>query len=173
MAIDQAFIEGVQQSVLDFFPEFTPSIQDNLKRRVTIQHLLTMTAGFQWRTGAQHHELYIDRMRRSMDWVTFFLNLPVRERLFGTFQYNSGASHLLSAIITRSTGKCAQAFAAQHLFKPIGIAQPDTNTPHTYSQADIFRNTKQWPKDPQGNSIGGLGITSQTQRYGSIWIPIS
>jgi CubicO group peptidase (beta-lactamase class C family) len=30
---------------------------------------------------------------------------------------------------------------------------------HTYSQADVFRNTAGgWPKDPQGNNIGGWGL---------------
>ena len=86
IAIDQGFIEGVHQSVLGFFPEFAPGAHDHLKRQMTIRHLLTMTAGFQWRTGARNHELYIDRLRRSKDWVAFILDLAVRERSFGTFQ---------------------------------------------------------------------------------------
>jgi excinuclease UvrABC ATPase subunit len=67
------------------------------------------------------------RIKLAKDWVAFILGLPVRERLIGTFQYNSAASHLLSAIITRSTGKCAQDFAAENLFEPIGMDQPSTN----------------------------------------------
>ena len=174
IAIDQGFIEGVHQNVLGFFPEFMPGAHDHLKRQMTIRHLLTMTAGFQWRTGARNHELYIDRLRRSKDWVAFILDLPVRERSFGTFQYNSGASHLLSAIITRSTGSCAQEFAAEHLFEPIGIDQPATNMPHTYSQANVFRNKAGgWPKDPQGNSIGGWGLVLKPRdmaRFGYLYL---
>lgn len=173
LAIKQGFIEGVHQSVLSFFPEFTPSTHDHLKRQMTIKHLLTMTTGFQWRTGARANEVLVDRMRRSKDWVAFILNLPVRERSFGMFQYNSGASHLLSAIITRSTGQCAQAFAAEYLFDPIGIDQPTTHMPHTYSQADVFSNTKQWPKDPQGNSIGGWGLVLKPRdmaRFGYLYL---
>jgi CubicO group peptidase (beta-lactamase class C family) len=174
IAIDQGFIEGVHQSVLGFFPEYAPGAGDHLKRKMTIKHLLTMTAGFQWRTGARNHELYIDRLRRSKDWVAFILNLPVRERSFGTFQYNSGASHLLSAIITRSTGRCAQAFAAEHLFEPLGMDQPAANMGHTYSQADVFRNRAGgWPKDPQGNSIGGWGLVLKPRdmaRFGYLYL---
>jgi CubicO group peptidase (beta-lactamase class C family) len=114
IAIDQGFIEGVDQHVLDFFPEFEPDPRDYLKQQMTIKHLLTMTAGFQWRTGPRANEQLIDRLRRSKDWVAFILNLPVRERLMGTFQYNSACSHLLSAIITRSTGRCAEEFAAEN-----------------------------------------------------------
>ena len=174
IAIEQGFIKGVQQSILEFFPEFAPSAHDHLKRQMTIRHLLTMTAGFQWRTGARAHELYIDRMRRSKDWAAFILGLRVLERSFGTFQYNSAASHLLSAIITRSTGRCAQEFAAEHLIEPIGIDQPATNMRHTYSQADVFRNRAvQWPKDPQGNSIGGWGLVLKPRdmaRFGYLYL---
>ena len=174
IAIDKGFIEGVQQRVLDFFPEFEPSARDHLKRQLTIGHLLTMTAGFQWRTGARGHELYIDRMRRSRDWAAFILGLRVRERSHGTFQYNSAASHLLSAIITRSTGKCAQEFAADNLFEPIGIDQPVTNMQRTYSRADVFGSTAGgWPKDPQGNSIGGWGLVLKPRdmaRFGLLYL---
>jgi CubicO group peptidase (beta-lactamase class C family) len=174
IAIDQGYIEGVHQSVWDFFPEYSPGTHDHMKRQMTIRHLLTMTAGFQWRTGPRNHELYIDRLRRSKDWVAFILDLPVRGRSFGTFQYNSGASHLLSAIITCSTGRCAQEFAAEHLFEPIGMDQPATNMPHTYSQADVFKNTAGgWPKDPQGNSIGGWGLLLKPRdmaRFGYLYL---
>jgi len=174
IAIDQGFVEGVNQSVLGFFPEYVPGKQDHLKRQMTIKHLLTMTAGFQWRTGTRAHELLIDRLRRRKDWVAFILDLPVRERSFGRFQYNSGASHLLSAIITRSTGRCAQEFAAKHLFEPIGIDQPVTTMQHTFSQADVFRNTAGgWPKDPQGNSIGGWGLVLKPRdmaRFGYLYL---
>lgn len=174
IAIDKGFIESVDQSVLGFFPEYATGAHEHLKRQMTIRHLLTMTAGFQWRTGARSHELSLDRMRRSKDWVTFILDLPVRERSFGTFQYNSGASHLLSAIITRGTGSCAQEFAAEHLFEPIGIDQPATTAEHTYSQADVFRNkTGGWPKDPQGNSIGGWGLLLKPRdmaRFGYLYL---
>jgi CubicO group peptidase (beta-lactamase class C family) len=173
IAIDRGYIEGVDQRVLDFFPDYTPGAGGPLKRQMTIRHLLTMTAGFQWRTGARSHELYLDRMRRSKDWVAFILDLPVRKRSVGTFQYNSGATHLLSAIITRSTGSCAQEFAAEHLFGPIGIDPPAGGMHHAYSQADVFRNTSGWPKDPQGNSIGGWGLVLKPRdmaRFGYLYL---
>jgi CubicO group peptidase (beta-lactamase class C family) len=154
IAIDRGFIDDVDQRVLDYFPEYVPDSLDHLKLQITIRDFLTMTAGFQWRTGARNHELHIDRLRRSKDWVAFILGLPVQERLLGTFQYNSATSHLLSAIITRSTGVCAQEFAAKYLFAPLGIDPPATDMRHTYSQADVFRNTSGgWPKDPQGNNM--------------------
>ncbi len=39
----------------------------------------------------------------------------------GTFKYSSAGTHLLSAIITKTTGKSAREFANEYLFKPIGM----------------------------------------------------
>ena len=176
IAIDRGFIAGVHQRVLDYFPEHAAGRQDPLKRQLTIKHLLTMTSGFQWRTGRRSHELYIDRLRRSRDWVAFILSLPVMERSLGTFQYNSGNTHLLSAILTRSTGQTAEEFAAETLFKPLGIEPPTVNIEHTFSQADIFRNKSGgWPQDPQGNSIGGWGLALKARdmaRFGTLYLNI-
>jgi CubicO group peptidase (beta-lactamase class C family) len=81
---------------------------------------------------------------------------------------------LLSAIITSSTGRCAEEFAAEYLFKPIGIDHPTTNVQHTFSQTDVFRNTGGgWPKDPQGHSIGGWGLNLKPRdmaRFGYLYL---
>ena len=39
MAIDQGYIESVQQPVLEFFHEYVPGPHDPLKRQMTIEHL--------------------------------------------------------------------------------------------------------------------------------------
>jgi CubicO group peptidase (beta-lactamase class C family) len=174
IAIEQGFIEGVDQNVLGFFPEYVPGPDDYLKRQITIKHLLTMTAGFQWRSGPRANELMIDRLRRNKDWVAFILALPVRELSFGKFQYSSAVTHLLSAIITRSTGSCAEEFAAEHLFEPLGIDPPAAHLQHSFSQSDVFRNTTGgWPRDPQGNSIGGWGLVLRPRdmaRFGYLYL---
>ena len=174
IAIDQGYLQGVQQKALDFFPEYTSGLSDPLKQQITIHHLLTMTAGFQWRTGSHNNEYYLDRLRRSRDWVAFVLNLPVRERSVGTFQYNSGVSHLLSAILTRSTGKCARDFAAENLFRPIGIEPPAGVVRQRFDQEDVFRNkTGGWPQDPRGNNTGGWGLFLKPKdlaRFGYLYL---
>lgn len=174
IAIDRRFIRGVDQRVLDFFPDYAPGGHEQLKRRLTLKHLLTMTAGFQWRTGPRGHELFLDRLRRSRDWVAFILSLPVKEGALGTFQYNSAAAHLLSAIITSSTGRGAKEFAATHLFGPLGIDLPADDTPHGQSRAAVFSNRGvSWPTDPHGNSTGGWGLVLRPRdmaRFGLLYL---
>jgi CubicO group peptidase (beta-lactamase class C family) len=57
-----------------------------------------------------------------------------------TFNYNSGNSQLLSAIITKLTGMDARDYAKAKLFAPLGIS------------------TSNWLRDPQLLAIGGFGL---------------
>ena len=160
IAIAQGRIAGVEQRVLDFFPEYSPGKQDALKQELTIYQLLTMTSGLQWRTGARAYEPMLDRLRRSPDWVDFILRLPIQQQRIGSFQYNSAGSHLLSVVLTRATGICAREFANRYLFEPLGIEPIPDCPPGDYSQEAVFgANGPQWPEDPQGNTFGGWGLS--------------
>jgi len=48
IAIGQGFIESVDEKVVDFFPDRTIANLDERKRSMTLEHLLTMTSGFDW-----------------------------------------------------------------------------------------------------------------------------
>lgn len=164
IAIARGQIESVGQRVLDYFPEVATQPQETLKRAMTIEHLLTMTAGFPWRTGARAYEPLLERMWRTPDWVAFILSLPVLERAYGTFQYNSACSHLLSAILTRATGRSARAFANEHLFAPLGMAEAAAGGEGTRPR---------WPEDPQGYSTGGWGLALRPRdmaRFGYLYL---
>ncbi|MBN2001374.1 serine hydrolase, partial [candidate division KSB1 bacterium] len=158
IAIDAGFIKDVNQKVLDFFPEYISGAGDITKRIITIKHLLTMTAPFGWKTGARGYEP-LDRLRRQRDWIKFILDLLGRNGPPGKFQYSSAASHLLSAIITRTTGNSAREFANEHLFGPIGMRQIPDHDMKFFLTDDVFgKNVTGWIKDPQGNSTGGWGL---------------
>ncbi|MBA7585462.1 hypothetical protein ES708_27444 [subsurface metagenome] len=48
IAIDKGFIESVHQSIFDYLPEHQ-SLNTGGKADITIEHLLTMTSGLEWR----------------------------------------------------------------------------------------------------------------------------
>jgi CubicO group peptidase (beta-lactamase class C family) len=48
IAIDKGYMRGTNSTVLDFFPEYRISNQDQRRGRITIEHLLTMTSGIEW-----------------------------------------------------------------------------------------------------------------------------
>jgi CubicO group peptidase (beta-lactamase class C family) len=47
IAIDKGFIAGIDQSVLDFFPEYA-DLRTADKDKIQLQHVLSMTAGLHW-----------------------------------------------------------------------------------------------------------------------------
>ncbi len=172
IAIDAGYIKRVDQPVLDFFPEYIPGDNDLQKRTLTIRHLLTMTAPFAWQSGVRSEPL--DRLRRQRDWVQFILNLLGQNGRPGTFQYNSIGAHLLSAIITRTTGICAREFANQYLFRPLGMREIPDYPMKSYTTDEVFgKNVAGWIKDPGGNTAGGWGLTTTPRdmaRFGWLYL---
>ncbi|GAK50985.1 possible beta-lactamase class C and other pencillin-binding protein [Candidatus Moduliflexus flocculans] len=160
IALAQGVISSVEQKVADFFPEYFLDERSPIKQALSIRHLLTMTTGLQWRTGARAFEPMMDRMRRSSNWIEFIARLPIQANKMGSFQYNSAASHLLSAIISKATGRCAREFANAHLFEPIGIQPIPASSIRDYYQEDVFGGSAiaSWPEDPQGHTFGGWGL---------------
>lgn len=176
IAIDAGYIKSVDQKVLDFFPEYTPDADDIKKHTVTIRHLLTMTAPFpfSWKEGDKRSHEPLDRLRRQKNWVMYILNLMGQKGQMGRFQYYTAGIHLLSAIITRSTGMCAREFANQRLFSPIGIREIEDYEMKSFGLDDVFgENLKGWVKDPDGNTTGGWGLTLSPMdmaRFGFLYL---
>lgn len=170
IAIDRGFIMNVDQRVLDFFPEHFPKSDDNKKREITIRHLLMMTAPYPFEDWNEP----LDKMCMQPDWVHYTLDLLGQKGNIGTFKYSTAGAHLLSAIITRSTGKSAREFANIHLFKPLGMREIPDNKMEAFGFDDLFgKKVKGWVKDPSGNSTGGWGITLHPRdmaRFGFLYL---
>ncbi len=143
IAIREGYIEGVDQKVADFFPDDPDWQTDPLKQAMTVEHLLTMTSGLDWPESAASYsssQNIMNQMMRSRDWVQFVLDRPMVATPGITFNYSSGVSHLLAAIVQEATGTSAISFARAHLFEPLGISH-------------VF-----WPSDPRGILFGGGGL---------------
>ncbi len=175
IAIDAGFIRSIDQKVLEFFPEYIPDSEDILKRTITLRHLLTMTAPFpfSWKEGNKRGQEPFDRLRRQRNWVAYILNLLGQGGQPGKFQYYTAGIHLLSAIITRTTGMCAREFANEQLFGPLGMRViPDQK--QSFGLEDVFSNKSTgWIKDPDGNSSGGFGLTltlMDMARFGFLYL---
>lgn len=134
IAIDQKLLTGVQMPLSDFFPTLKES-HPSLK----IEHLLTMTTGWDWPEMGDWGGKPMP-MINSPDWITFILARPMKDKPGTRMLYNSGSSHLLSAILQKVTGMNTDHYAEKHLFKPLGI------------------HDSRWYSDPKGIIIGGFGL---------------
>lgn len=175
ITLGAGYLKSVDQKVMDFFPDYVTTKDDIQKRTVTVKHLLTMTApfAFSWK-GNRGGQEPLDRMRRQRDWVKYILNLMGRKGESGVFQYSTAGTHLLSAIITRITGKSAREFANEHLFRPIGMREIPDHEMKSFTIDNVFgKNVTGWIKDPTGNSTGGFGLTLTPRdmaRFGFLYL---
>ncbi|MFF2528303.1 serine hydrolase domain-containing protein [Brevibacillus sp. NPDC058079] len=156
IAIEERFIKNVDQKVLEFFPDYAPDHTDTQKQEITIRHLLTMTAPYPFEDW---HEP-LDQMCKQSDWVTYTLDMLGQKGEIGAFKYSTAGAHLLSSILTRSTGKSAREFANERLFTPIGMEEIPDYEMKAFAFEDLFgKEVRGWVKDPNNNSTGGWGLT--------------
>jgi CubicO group peptidase (beta-lactamase class C family) len=128
IAIDKGHIKDVHQPITHFFPDKTISNLDDLKRSLTLKNLLIMASGFDCEDGSANKWATTVEMRKSEDWTQYALNLPMARKPGEHYQYCNGVSHLLSAIIHKSTGMQPLAFAQKYLFDPLGIKDVEWET---------------------------------------------
>jgi CubicO group peptidase (beta-lactamase class C family) len=151
IALGDGLLDSLDRRVLEFFPARTIANLDDNKQAITIRHLLNMTSGLDWKERLDDSvpETFL-AMEQSGDWQQFVLDQPMAQPPGTAFEYNSGNSHLLSAIVSRLTGRSALDYAKAQLFGPLGIT-------------DVF-----WRRDPQGVSAGGAGLYLQPQDMAKI-----
>ena len=132
IAIEEGYLHSVDDLVMDYFPGRQFEIQDARKQSITLEHLLTMSAGLEWD---------FDEMVSSRDWVQYTLDQPMYFDPGEEFFYSSGNAHVLSAIIQDVSGLDTRDFAGQVLLDPLGIQQ--------------YR----WQVDVNGIPKGGWGMS--------------
>jgi len=134
IAIGEHKLSSVRQPVLSLFPGRNIANREERKDRMAVEDLLTMTSGLD--CHVDRGEITLREMTQSKNWVQFMLDLPMLAEPGSKFEYCSGGMHLLSGIISQTTGSSALDFARRELFQPLGIE-------------DVI-----WPSDPQGVSTG-------------------
>jgi CubicO group peptidase (beta-lactamase class C family) len=121
IALRDGFLDSVDHPVMDYFSDRQISNVDDNKKAITIQHLLDMTSGINWLESVHTPDEPLMQMYASPDRTGFVLNRAMSGVPGSKFYYNSGNPYVLSALITRKTGRSALDFAKQQLFEPLGI----------------------------------------------------
>jgi CubicO group peptidase (beta-lactamase class C family) len=121
-ALLQGKISGVNEKVVDFFPEYRKIKNlDDRKASMRLQDLLTMRTGFDWSESDYAGSPLQQLNDCQCDWLKFVLNWPMRDDPGTRFEYNSGGVILLGGVIRNATGMPTDVFAQRSLFDPLGI----------------------------------------------------
>lgn len=124
IAIDEGKMKSVQEKVSVYFPEWRKPGTDPRKSEITVADLLSMRSGLKWEY-TDDDIWYNHRIPRLTDYI---LGRPMINRPGNDFLYNTGNSQLLAAIIQKVTGKKASEYAAEKLFRPLGITDFEWKT---------------------------------------------
>lgn len=150
IAIERGDFQSTDDRIADYLPEYFENAADPRLRGLTLHQMLTMTHGLAWEENETERAL-----NRSEDWVADILNLPLRSEPGTVFDYSTGASQVLSAVLTEATGMSACEFAHRFLFEPLGM------------EAEF------WGVGPQGYFTGGHSVSMtarEVARFGQLFL---
>lgn len=157
IAMDKGYITSINQKVVDFFPDYLVKRREKTIQNVTLQHLLTMTAPYKYKSAP-----YI-KYFTSDDRVKFTLDLLGGRGHIGEFRYTPLIGpDILSGILVQATGQSVFDFATENLFSPLGITAPGNVIFHSKEEQLAFNkatNISGWVGDGAGVNTGGWGLT--------------
>lgn len=115
---------SLEDYVLFFFNE---EVKDYLPgyEELKIKHLLTMTVG-------QLEDVFRNLTIETEPFSTFF-NVELSDKPGTKFMYNNFSSFILSAIVTKVTGKSLNDFLNEYLYKIISMEKPSWDAINDYS----------------------------------------
>jgi CubicO group peptidase (beta-lactamase class C family) len=149
IAVRQGAIGSIDDPVHRYLPEYFADATA-AERRITLRHLLTMTAGWKWQEDETEYTV-----EKQRDWVKAIVDRDLEHKPGTAFNYSSGNTHLLSAVLQRASGRNTCEFAQRYLFDPLGIT------------------AEHWGRDPQGVYSGGYNLyltPRELARFGLLYL---
>ncbi|MBB4189138.1 CubicO group peptidase (beta-lactamase class C family) [Sinorhizobium terangae] len=122
IAIDKGLLEGPDQKIAPILKSDLPASPDPRINDITIGHLLSMQAGLGRMSGPNY-----GRWVSSSNWVRFALAQPFDDEPGGQMLYSTASTHLLSAILTKVSGKSTLALAREWLGPVDGLGSAPGN----------------------------------------------
>jgi len=123
IAVDKGFIKNVHQSIFDYLPEHR-YLATHGKEKITIEHLLTMTSGLEWREWSAPYSSpenpVIGIWFQDKDPISYILEKPLLKPPGTSFNYSSGNTVVLGEIIRNASQMTIDEFSERFLSGPLG-----------------------------------------------------
>ncbi|ACB86193.1 serine hydrolase domain-containing protein [Natranaerobius thermophilus] len=159
IAIDEGYIDSVNQKLKEFFPEINE--YNSSIANITIEDLLLMRSGVEWNEWEVELDKRDEQGQYKNDWfrmvekkdsLKFYSDRPLIHEPGEKWVYNSGDSHVLMKILKQETGKKPLVFAKENLFEPLNIDSSNV----------------EWDTAEDGINMGGSGIRMHTKDLAKI-----
>ncbi|HWR54742.1 MAG TPA: serine hydrolase, partial [Bryobacteraceae bacterium] len=134
IAVGQGII-SLDEKWFDTFPQYRPAVRDPRTLELSARNILMMTGGLEWREDRD-----IVATLFSPEWLTYVLSRGFIAPPGEAFNYSTGLSHTMSALLAEKSHLTTREFAERNLFGPIGMRIGD------------------WWTDPKGYHGGGWGM---------------
>jgi CubicO group peptidase (beta-lactamase class C family) len=144
IAVEQDYILSLDDKIEMYLPGYPNADQ------ITIRSLLEMKSGLLWEEDSSEYEI-----EKESDWVEAILSQELVAEPGTEFNYSTGNTHVLSAVIQAATGKSTCQFAIENLFEPLGIT------------------VEHWGRDPSGVYSGGYNLyltTREMAAFGLLYL---
>ncbi len=118
VAIQEGYIESIDQKIIDFIPEYDRP-GSHFNTQVTIKHLITMSSGMDW-----HEDYYNPFGVTAEAYFTknlndLMLSIDFTEKPGENWHYQSGSTQLMGLIIERATGQSLSEYLSLKLWQPM------------------------------------------------------
>ena len=167
IAIDKGYIKGLDQKVIEFFPDYEIKKREKTIQNITLKDLITMTAPYKYKRVTPYIKYFT-----SDDFVKFSLDLLGGKDQIGDFRYTPLIGpDILTGILTNVTGQSVLEFARVNLFTPLGISVDEAITFSSKKEQMVFNkatNISGWVTDSIGVNTGGWGLTLSTSDMAKI-----
>lgn len=134
IAVAKGYIGSLDDPVADYLPEYFGNASPE-KKKITIRHMLTMRSGLDWAEDSTESQV-----EKASNWVQTILGRPLVSVPGTTYNYSTGNTHVVSAVLQKATRMSTCQFAHQYLFEPMGIT------------------AEHWGRDPQSIFSGGYNV---------------
>jgi CubicO group peptidase (beta-lactamase class C family) len=136
IALRENILTGVDQKMMEFFPEFDWQELDPRKSLITLQQILQMRSGYPW----EEVDGYLDPLFSTSRWIPFIKDFPLTSDPGTRFGYSNFTAHMMGIILARAAGTSLMTFGRTYLFDPLGV------------------NVIYWPMDGYGYYYGSGDI---------------
>ena len=150
IAVKKGYIESVDQKLSTLLPDYFKGVDNPLKKNISVRHLLTMQSGFTWTEDETEYDI-----EKEADWGRAILGLELEKKPGEKFLYNTGLTHLMSILLTETSGMSTQDFVHKFLFDKIGI------------------HAKHWGQDKKGYYSGGYNLyltPRELAKFGQLYL---